>query len=58
METKTPKEDARLHWNYIKQLLQLQGIDKKGLGLMGFLYISSFIHGAKHQASGTYDETD
>ena len=48
------KDDAKAHWKWVKELLMTQGIDKRSLSLAGYLYITAFIHGAKHSDSGSY----
>ena len=36
------------HWDYIKKLLILHGIDESILKIVEFHYISAFEHGLKH----------
>ena len=49
MDKYNAKEDAKAHWKWVKQLLKTQGIDSKALSLAGYLYVTAFVHGAKHQ---------
>jgi len=55
MDKYNSKEDAKAHWKWVKQLLMTQGIDKKSLSLAGYLYVTAFVHGAKHQTE--HDES-
>jgi hypothetical protein len=47
--SKSSKELATEHWeSYLKPLLVAHGVPVKILLLIGFHYISAFVHGFKH----------
>ena len=42
------KELANAHWSYIEKLLKCHGVGTSIIDIVGYHYVSSFIHGFKH----------
>jgi len=42
------KRLAEEHWSYVEELLTTHGVDRDGVEITKFHYISAFIHGYKH----------
>ena len=49
MKTKEEIENlAKAHWEYVKSVLVRHGVENPELNLIGFHYMTAFIHGYKH----------
>ena len=46
------KELAEAHWGYSNELLLTHGIPKEETDIIGFHYVSAFLHGYKHAKEG------
>ena len=45
---KEVNEMSERHWNYIRDILMIHGVDKEIIYLIGFHYRTAFAHGWKH----------
>jgi hypothetical protein len=42
------KKLAGEHWNYIRDVLMIHGVNQETVYLIGFHYVTAFEHGWKH----------